>query len=43
MNKSLNKRKNNLILNYLDKANMSGFQDRYPNTLSGGQKAKLHA
>jgi len=42
MNKSLNKKeKNNLILNYLDKANMSGFQDRYPNTLSGGQKARI--
>ena len=42
MNKSLNKKeKNSLILNYLDKANMSGFQDRYPNTLSGGQKARI--
>ena len=42
MNKSLNKKeKNTLILNYLDKANMSGFQDRYPNTLSGGQKARI--
>ena len=42
MNKSLNKKeKSNLILNYLDKANMSGFQDRYPNTLSGGQKARI--
>ena len=42
MNKSLNKKeKSILILNYLDKANMSGFQDRYPNTLSGGQKARI--
>ena len=42
MNKSLNKKeKNSLILNYLDKANMSGFQDRYPDTLSGGQKARI--
>ena len=42
MNKSLNKKeKKSLILNYLDKANMSGFQDRYPNTLSGGQKARI--
>ena len=42
MNKSLNKKeKSNLILNYLDKANMSGFQDRYPNTLSGGQKSRI--
>ena len=42
MNKSLNKKeKNSLILDYLDKANMSGFQDRYPNTLSGGQKARI--
>ena len=42
MNKSLNKKeKSSLILNYLDKANMSGFQDRYPNTLSGGQKARV--
>ena len=42
MDKSLNKKeKNSLILNYLDKANMSGFQDRYPNTLSGGQKARI--
>ena len=42
MNKSLNKKeKRSLILNYLDKANMSGFQDRYPNTLSGGQKARI--
>ena len=42
MNKSLNKKeKKSLILNYLDKANMSGFQARYPNTLSGGQKARI--
>ena len=42
INKSLNKKeKSSLILNYLDKANMSGFQDRYPNTLSGGQKARI--
>ena len=42
MKKSLNKKeKNSLILNYLEKANMSGFQDRYPNTLSGGQKARI--
>ena len=42
MNKSLNKKKKkSLILSYLDRANMSGFQDRYPNTLSGGQKARI--
>ena len=29
------------IIEYLDKANMSGFQDRYPNSLSGGQKARV--
>ena len=42
MNKSLKRsEKNNLIIEYLDKANMSGFQDRYPNSLSGGQKARV--
>ena len=42
MNKSLKRSdKNNLIIEYLDKANMSGFQDRYPNSLSGGQKARI--
>ena len=42
MNKSLKRsEKNNLIIEYLDKANMSGFQDRYPNSLSGGQKARI--
>lgn len=42
MNKSLKRSdKNNLIIKYLDKANMSGFQDRYPNSLSGGQKARI--
>jgi len=42
MNKSLKRSdKNNLIIKYLDKANMLGFQDRYPNSLSGGQKARI--
>ena len=42
MNKSLKRsEKNNLIIEYLDKANMSGFQDMYPNSLSGGQKARI--
>ena len=42
MKKSLKRsEKNNLIIEYLDKANMSGFQDRYPNSLSGGQKARI--
>ena len=42
MKKSLKRsEKNNLIIEYLDKANMSGFQDRYPNSLSGGQKARV--
>ena len=42
MNKSLKRSdKNNLIIEYLNKANMSGFEDRYPNSLSGGQKARI--
>ncbi|MGA0412138.1 MAG: ATP-binding cassette domain-containing protein [Candidatus Puniceispirillales bacterium] len=42
MNKKLKRRdKDNLIIKYLQKANMKGFQDRYPNSLSGGQKARV--
>ncbi|MDA9882269.1 ATP-binding cassette domain-containing protein [Alphaproteobacteria bacterium] len=42
MNKSLKRSlKNSLIIEYLDKANLLGFQDRYPNSLSGGQKARI--
>ncbi len=35
------KEKINLINENLSKANMNGFQDRYPHTLSGGQKARI--
>ena len=39
MNKNLkNKEKSLLIENHLQKSNMDGFQERYPNTLSGGTK-----
>ena len=42
MNKNLKfKEKLNLINQNLNKANMEGFQDRYPHTLSGGQKARI--
>ena len=42
MNKKLkSKEKLNLINQNLKKANMEGFQDRYPHTLSGGQKARI--
>mgnify|MGYP006424099707 FL=1 len=42
MNKNLkNKEKSLLIENHLQKSNMDGFQERYPNTLSGGQKARI--
>ena len=42
MNKKLkSKEKLNLINQNLKKANMEGFQDRYPQTLSGGQKARI--
>ena len=42
MNKKLKaKEKLNLINDNLKKANMEGFQDRYPHTLSGGQKARI--
>ena len=42
MNKNLkNKEKSQLIINHLQKSNMDGFQKRYPNTLSGGQKARI--
>ena len=42
MNQKL-KTKDKLILinENLNKANMEGFQDRYPHTLSGGQKARI--
>lgn len=42
MNKKLtNKQKNVLINENLLKSNMNGFEDRYPNTLSGGQKSRI--
>ena len=42
MNKKLkNKEKSLLINNHLQKSDMRGFQKRYPNTLSGGQKARI--
>ena len=42
MNKKLkSKEKLDLIHENLKKANMEGFQNRYPNTLSGGQKARV--
>ena len=42
MNKKLkSKEKLNLIYQNLNKANMEGFQHRYPHTLSGGQKARI--
>ncbi len=42
MNKKLSyKDKSLLISNHLLISNMEGFQDRFPNTLSGGQKARI--
>ncbi len=42
MNKKLTyKEKSLLIARNLKKSNMSGFEDRYPHTLSGGQKARV--
>jgi putative thiamine transport system ATP-binding protein len=42
MNKNLkNKEKSLMISNHLLKSDMDGFQKRYPNTLSGGQKARI--
>ena len=42
MNKTLKyKEKLTLINENLKKANLKGFQDRYPHTLSGGQKARI--
>ena len=42
MNKKLAyKEKSLLISNNLKKSNMIGFEDRYPHTLSGGQKARV--
>ena len=42
MNKKLTyKEKSLLISNNLKKSNMIGFEDRYPHTLSGGQKARV--
>ena len=35
------KEKSLLISNNLKKSNMMGFEDRYPHTLSGGQKARV--
>jgi putative thiamine transport system ATP-binding protein len=35
------KQKSALITNNLKKSNMVGFEDRYPHTLSGGQKARI--
>ena len=36
-----NKEKDKIINEHLINANMKGFQNRYPNTLSGGQKASI--
>ena len=41
MDRLLNFEKSLLIENHLQKSNMDGFQERYPNTLSGGQKARI--
>ena len=42
MNKKLAyKEKSSLIKSNLKKSNMVGFEDRYPHTLSGGQKARV--
>ena len=42
MNKKFtNEQKNILINENLLKSNMNGFEDRYPNTLSGGQKSRI--
>ena len=30
-----------MIRNHLHKSNMDGFEKKYPNTLSGGQKARI--
>ena len=35
------KQKSALITSNLEKSNMVGFEDRYPHTLSGGQKARI--
>ena len=35
------KEKSSLISSNLKKSNMTGFEDRYPHTLSGGQKARV--
>ena len=35
------KEKSTLISSNLEKSNMTGFEDRYPHTLSGGQKARV--
>ena len=40
-NNLTNKEKNLLINEHLINANMKGFENRYPNTLSGGQKARV--
>jgi putative thiamine transport system ATP-binding protein len=39
--KYTNKQKTNLIEESLLNADMKGFEDRYSNTLSGGQKARI--
>ena len=39
--KLTNKEKHLLINEHLIKANLEGFENRYPNTLSGGQKARV--
>ena len=42
MNKKLTyKKKSLLITNNLKKSDMTGFENRYPHTLSGGQKARV--
>ena len=42
MNRKLKSKEKLIVINKnLKKANMEGFQDRYPHTLSGGQKARI--
>ena len=42
MNKKLKSQEKLILINEnLKKANMEGFQNRYPHTLSGGQKARI--
>jgi putative thiamine transport system ATP-binding protein len=42
MNRKLKSKEKLIVINEnLKKANMEGFQNRYPHTLSGGQKARI--